>query len=74
MNDYISQAYNKRDQEHTYESVASQIPPRIRPHDDHDQGLILTYKGEICMVGWRRPNWLDIYQEQKNCSTIIGIY
>jgi hypothetical protein len=24
------------------------------------------------MVGWRRPNWLDIYQEQKNCSLSSG--
>jgi hypothetical protein len=42
----------KRDKKNTYESVASQIPPRTHPHDDHDQGLILTYKGEISMVGY----------------------
>jgi hypothetical protein len=71
MNDYISQAFSKRDQEHTYESVASQIPPRTRSHDDHDQGLILTYKSQISMVGWRRPNWLDIYQEQKNSPLLL---
>jgi hypothetical protein len=47
MNDYISQAYSKRDKKHNYESVASQIPPRTRPHDDHDQGLILTYKHDL---------------------------